>query len=183
MIRIEEEKKRICKELSMQVKKNALSLTSALETLTVIDVAFTKAKWAVRYDGCIPSLQSRDHSMYLEHAKHPLIDEKKVVCNTYELNDKQACLMISGPNMGGKTVTLKTMDSLWPWPMQPFPYYVIKPFYHSINRCILILEIISPLKITYRLSQVIFLVFLIFVRKVMRIVSSYWMKLEMVPIH
>lgn len=45
MIRIEEEKKRICKELSMQVKKNALSLTSALETLTVIDVAFTKAKW------------------------------------------------------------------------------------------------------------------------------------------
>ena len=47
--------------------------------------------------------------MYLEHAKHPLIDEKKVVCNTYELTDKQACLMISGPNMGGKTVTLKTI--------------------------------------------------------------------------
>lgn len=43
VIRIEEEKKRICKELSMQVKKHALALTSALETLTIIDVAFTKA--------------------------------------------------------------------------------------------------------------------------------------------
>ena len=135
MIRIEEEKKRICKELSMQVKKNALSLTSALETLTVIDVAFTKAKWAVRYDGCIPSLQSRDHSMYLEHAKHPLIDEKKVVCNTYELNDKQACLMISGPNMGGKTVTLKTMGLFVALAHAAFPvlcHKAILPFYQSM---------------------------------------------------
>lgn len=135
MIRIEEEKKRICKELSMQVKKNALSLTSALETLTVIDVAFTKAKWAVRYDGCIPSLQSRDHSMYLEHAKHPLIDEKKVVCNTYELNDKQACLMISGPNMGGKTVTLKTIGLFVALAHAAFPvlcHKAILPFYQSM---------------------------------------------------
>ena len=135
MIRIEEEKKRICRELSMQVKKNALSLTSALETLTVIDVAFTKAKWAVRYDGCIPSLQSRDHSMYLEHAKHPLIDEKKVVCNTYELNDKQACLMISGPNMGGKTVTLKTIGLFVALAHAAFPvlcHKAILPFYQSM---------------------------------------------------
>ena len=64
MIRIEEEKKRICKELSMQVKKNALSLTSALETLTVIDVAFTKAKWAVRYDG-MHSIFTIKRSLYV----------------------------------------------------------------------------------------------------------------------
>lgn len=134
-IRIEEEKKRICKELSLQVKKNALALTSALETLTVIDVAFTKAKWAVRHDGCIPSLQSRDHSLYLEHAKHPLIDEKKVVCNTYELNDRQACLMISGPNMGGKTVTLKTIGLFVALAHAAFPvlcHKAILPFYQSM---------------------------------------------------
>ena len=134
-IRIEEEKKRICKELSLQVKKNALALTSALETLTVIDVAFTKAKWAVRHDGCIPSLQSRDHSLYLEHAKHPLIDEKKVICNTYELNDRQACLMISGPNMGGKTVTLKTIGLFVALAHAAFPvlcHKAILPFYQSM---------------------------------------------------
>lgn len=135
VIRIEEEKKRICKELSMQVKKHALALTSALETLTIIDVAFTKAKWAIRYDGCIPSLQSRDHSLYLEHAKHPLIDEKKVVCNTYELNDQQACLMISGPNMGGKTVTLKTIGLFVALAHAAFPvlcHKAILPFYQSM---------------------------------------------------
>ena len=135
VIRIEEEKKRICKELSLQVKKHALALTSALETLTIIDVAFTKAKWAIRYDGCIPSLQSRDHSLYLEHAKHPLIDEKKVVCNTYELKDQQACLMISGPNMGGKTVTLKTMGLFVALAHAAFPvlcHKAILPFYQSM---------------------------------------------------
>ena len=119
----------------MQVKKHALALTSALETLTIIDVAFTKAKWAIRYDGCIPSLQSRDHSLYLEHAKHPLIDEKKVVCNTYELNDQQACLMISGPNMGGKTVTLKTIGLFVALAHAAFPvlcHKAILPFYQSM---------------------------------------------------
>ena len=134
-IQIDEEKQRICKELSLQVKKNALALLSDLETLTTIDVAFTKAKWAIRYDGCIPSLQSRDHSLYLEHAKHPLIDEKKVVCNTYELKENQACLMISGPNMGGKTVTLKTIGLFVTLAHAGFPvlaHQAILPFYTAM---------------------------------------------------
>lgn len=134
-IRIEEEKKRICKELSVQVKSNALALRSALDTLTIIDLAFTKAKWAIRYDGCIPSLQSRDHSLYLEHAKHPLIDEKKVISNTYELTDLQACLMISGPNMGGKTVTLKTIGLFVALAHAGFPvlcHKAILPYYQSM---------------------------------------------------
>ena len=73
--------------------------------------------------------------MYLEHAKHPLIDEKKVVCNTYELTDKQACLMISGPNMGGKTVTLKTIGLFVALAHAAFPvlcHKAILPFYQSM---------------------------------------------------
>lgn len=132
---IEEEKYRICKELSDQVRANAMALLSSLETLIVIDVAFTKARWAIRYDGCIPILQSRDHSLYFEHAKHPLLDEKKVVCNDYELNKEQYCLMISGPNMGGKTVTLKTIGLFVTLAHCGFPvlaHKAILPFYDSI---------------------------------------------------
>ena len=134
-MRMEEEKKRICKELTKLVKAKSLSLISALETLTQIDLAFAKAKWSIRYDGCIPSLHSRDHSLYLEHARHPLIDEKKVVANTYELNSNQACLMISGPNMGGKTVTLKTIGLFVALAHAGFPviaHKAILPFYTSM---------------------------------------------------
>lgn len=134
-IEMEEEKARICKELSLLVGKNVLTLSSNLETLTIIDVALSKARWAIQKDGCIPTLQSRDHSIYIENARHPLIDVKKVVANTYELTSEQACLMISGPNMGGKTVTLKTIGLFVALSHAGFPviaHKAILPFYHSM---------------------------------------------------
>ena len=106
---IEEEKKRICKELSKMVKQEAFTIESNLETMTLLDVALAKANWAYTYDGCVPMIQTRDHAFRFKNARHPLIDPKKVVANTYVCDASQYCLMISGPNMGGKTVTLKTI--------------------------------------------------------------------------
>ena len=132
---IEEEKNRICRELSALVGKEAMKILSNLETMTIIDTAFTKARWCVRYDGCIPVVQTKDHTLVLEYARHPLIDEKKVVANTYRLDPSQYCLMISGPNMGGKTVTLKTIGLFIALSHAGFPvlcHRAVIPLYRSM---------------------------------------------------
>lgn len=134
-VEIEEEKHRICKELTKKVAKEASAILSNLETMTVIDVALTKSRWAYRYDGCVPVIQRRDHSLRLEHARHPLIDEKKVVPNTYVCKSDEYCLMISGPNMGGKTVTLKTIGLFVALSACGFPvlcHKAVLPYYSSL---------------------------------------------------
>lgn len=106
---IEEEKHRICRELSRRVGAAAFTLESDFETVTEIDTALAKGRWVISVDGSIPSLQDRDLSLRLIHAAHPLQDREKAVANDYRLKAGQQVLMISGPNMGGKTVTLKTV--------------------------------------------------------------------------
>lgn len=134
-LEIDEEKRRICKELSILVSKNKVQLYSNLETATIIDCALAKAMWAIRYDGCVPMLQTRDHMLRFEQARHPLIDEKRVVANTYACDANQYCLMISGPNMGGKTVTLKTIGLFVALSHCGFPvlcHQAILPYYSSL---------------------------------------------------
>lgn len=106
---IEEEKIRICRELSRMVGAQNVGLASDLETMTEIDTALAKGKWGTQVDGTIPVMQSRDHSLRIIHGVHPLLNRETAVPNNYQLKPSQACLMISGPNMGGKTVTLKTI--------------------------------------------------------------------------
>ena len=106
---IEEEKHRICRELSRRVGAAAFTLESDFETVTEIDTALAKGRWVISVDGSIPSLQDRDLSLRLIHAAHPLLDREKAVANDYRLKAGQQVLMISRPNMGGKTVTLKTV--------------------------------------------------------------------------
>ncbi len=132
---IEEEKNRICRELSAQVGKESMKILSNLETMTIIDTAFTKARWCIRFDGCIPLIQTKDHTLILEYARHPLIDEKRVVANTYRLDPSEYCLMISGPNMGGKTVTLKTIGLFIALSHAGFPvlcHRAVIPLYRSM---------------------------------------------------
>lgn len=106
---IEEEKKRICRELSGLVRQNASALLSNDESLEILDLALAKASWSLAHDGSVPVLQTGSHAIRLEHAVHPLLDAKKAVANNYHLPADKACLMITGSNMGGKTVTLKTI--------------------------------------------------------------------------
>lgn len=108
-VEIEEEKHRICKELSSKVGQNAFHIDSNLQTMTILDICFCKGKWAIAFDGCVPMVHTKDHALLFENARHPLLKKETVVANTYNLKANQYCLMISGPNMGGKSVTLKTI--------------------------------------------------------------------------
>lgn len=105
----QEEISQILFELSQKVKKVAFALESNLETFALLDVIFSKAMWAKERNGCIAKLDTKNHHLYLKEAKHPLIDENKVVANTYEIKEPYRSLMITGSNTGGKTVTLKTI--------------------------------------------------------------------------
>ncbi len=108
-LEIEEEKKRICQELSSLVRKNARALESNEESVETIDLAIAKGRWMQSHDGTIPLLHTGNHAIRLEHAIHPLLDLQKAVANDYNIPADKACLMITGSNMGGKTVTLKTI--------------------------------------------------------------------------
>lgn len=135
LVQIEEEKHRICKELSRLCASYEVALLSNLETMTLLDCAFAKAHWSIEKDGCVPLIQTQDRSLSLEFARHPLIDEKKVVANSYKLSKEQRVLMITGPNMGGKTVTLKTMGLCVALSHAGFPvccHRAVLPYYRSI---------------------------------------------------
>lgn len=104
-----EEIHRILMDLSKQVKLHAHALEMNLDTLGILDELFAKAKWGKEYNCCIADLDETSKHFYLKQARHPLIDQNKVVANTYELQGEKRILLISGSNTGGKSVALKTM--------------------------------------------------------------------------
>lgn len=104
----QEEVNRILYALSQQVKANRDALLANLDTFAHLDELFAKAWWAKEHDGVIASLSETAH-LYFKNARHPLIDQKKVVANTYEIKAPHHALLITGSNTGGKTVTLKTI--------------------------------------------------------------------------
>jgi DNA mismatch repair protein MutS2 len=134
-VQIEEEKKAICKNLSRKIKAKAKEILSNEQTMLVIDLAAAKAKWTILHDGTIPFLSTKDRSFTIEHAVHPLLDSESAVYNTYRLVPGQSALLISGANMGGKTVTLKTIGLFALLAQSGFPvsaHSAILPWYSSI---------------------------------------------------
>lgn len=103
-----EEIQRILYGLSQQVKEHGMALEANIETLAELDLQFAKAQWAKINHGCVADI-NQEHILYMKNARHPLIDEKKAVYNTYQLMPPYRSLIISGSNTGGKSVTLKTM--------------------------------------------------------------------------
>ncbi len=98
---------RICRELSQLVTPLAPAYLASMETAGILDSLFAKARWAAKYEGCVPEL--KESGFELIDAKHPLLDQKTVVANTFRLNAPQHMILITGPNTGGKTVALKTI--------------------------------------------------------------------------
>ena len=72
---------------------------------------FAKGKYARLINGTRPKMNTKG-IIRLVAARHPLIDAKKVVPNDIELGDEYTTIVITGPNTGGKTVTLKTVGLL-----------------------------------------------------------------------
>ncbi len=112
-IQLEEniEIEKILKDLSNLIFPITSNLKNNLNLIGNIDLIFAKAKFSNTYDGIEPIL-NEEKFIFLKDARHPLIDKKNVVPIDIELGKKYNSLIITGPNTGGKTVTLKTVGLL-----------------------------------------------------------------------
>lgn len=102
---------RILAELSSEVAAHQEDISLNVQMLIRLDVIFAKAKLAYRMRAWEP-LMNDDGRIELRNARHPLIDEKKVVPISLCLGTDFDTMIITGPNTGGKTVTLKTVGLL-----------------------------------------------------------------------
>ena len=108
--REEKEIERILAELSAECAAHKEDLAQDYDLLLLLDGIFARAKLSYRMRACEPKITERD--VYLHRARHPLLDADKAVANDLMLGETFDTLVITGPNTGGKTVTLKTIGLL-----------------------------------------------------------------------
>ena len=112
-----EEILRILKELSSSVRASSAGLSLALAALTKLDAVLARARMSLELSAVCPAI-SRDGSLRMRGARHPLLllqgkERGFAVCPLdLEMGKGERVLLISGPNMGGKTVALKTLGLL-----------------------------------------------------------------------
>ncbi len=112
-----EEVKRIIKMLTEYVRPYSELLESYQSYLTGIDMIYSKAKYGIEINGVLPILSS-EKRLYLKDAYHPLLliankkRKEKTFPQTIELHSNNRIIVISGPNAGGKSITLKTVGLL-----------------------------------------------------------------------
>ncbi|MDO4377582.1 MAG: Smr/MutS family protein [Erysipelotrichia bacterium] len=97
--------KRILHNLSQLVKNDAPGYLANVETLGLLDSLFASALWAKQKNATVGEISKND--LIIKNARHPLIDSSKVVSNTYRMISPVRIILITGPNTGGKTVSLK----------------------------------------------------------------------------
>ncbi len=102
---------RILSELTAQVALRYHELSNNQELLVQLDFIFAKGKLSYSMDG-VEAIVSDNNILELLGARHPLIDPKKVVPINVSIGRGYKTLVITGPNTGGKTVTLKTIGLL-----------------------------------------------------------------------
>ena len=102
---------RILRALTEEVKKFVDELSVNVDVLSEIDFMFAKGKYARLIHGIRPKMNQKG-IIRLVGARHPLIDARTVVANDIEIGDEYTTIVITGPNTGGKTVTLKTVGLL-----------------------------------------------------------------------
>ena len=99
---------RILQALSDQIAPHAEAIQGNIEILNQLDFAFAKGRLAREMRAVLPKLNQRGY-IKIVRGRHPLIDPEKVVPSNLWLGDEFTTLIITGPNTGGKTVTLKTV--------------------------------------------------------------------------
>lgn len=102
---------KILLELSQLFLPYISQLKLNLDIIGKLDFIFAKAKYAKSIEANIPKL-STEKNIILKNARHPLIPKEKVVPISLSLGNNFSTLLITGPNTGGKTVTLKTVGLL-----------------------------------------------------------------------
>ena len=103
---------RILAELSAEAAGYQENINQNFEILVGLDVIFARAKLSFQMKAVEPQIRE-DGKIELKNARHPLIDKKTVVPITVRLGDDFDTMVITGPNTGGKTVTLR------PWGFSP----------------------------------------------------------------
>ncbi len=109
-LEIEEQKEIavILAELSARASEHCVEIAENQKLMTLLDFIFAKAAMAMDLNATRP-LFNEDHYIRIRQGRHPLLDRKKVVPIDVELGEKFDLLIITGPNTGGKTVSLKTV--------------------------------------------------------------------------
>lgn len=102
---------RILSELSSSLMPYTDTIADNIKLLKKLDMIFAKALYSNDIDGTEPKF-SRDKSIDFKEARHPLIDKEKAVPVNVRLGSDFGLLIITGPNTGGKTVSLKTVGLL-----------------------------------------------------------------------
>lgn len=110
MAQEKKEIERILAELSAQCAAHKEDIAEDYDLLVWLDAIFARGRLSLNMEAAQPRLS--DRYLRLRKARHPLLDRKKAVANDLELGDRFDTLMITGPNTGGKTVTLKTIGLL-----------------------------------------------------------------------
>ena len=111
---------RILADVTNTLREHADEIADTFEALADFDLIFAKAAFARDYNAVIPRFSPADgiRKLMLRDARHPMLEtvlrknRKPIVPISFELNETQRCLLISGPNTGGKTVTMKTAGLL-----------------------------------------------------------------------
>ena len=111
LIREKKEIERILAALSAEAASFREGICHSYEMLVQLDCIFARARLSHKMDGMEPEIRT-NASLELVRARHPLIDRKKVVPVSLRLGSDFDTLIITGPNTGGKTVTLKTIGLL-----------------------------------------------------------------------
>ncbi len=109
---------RILLEITNALREHKDEIAATAEALTEFDCIFAKAHFATDYNATIPRFSEGGRRLALREARHPLLEtilrkqRKLIVPISFELDEAHRCLLISGPNTGGKTVTMKTTGLL-----------------------------------------------------------------------
>ncbi|MGQ2287695.1 endonuclease MutS2 [Leuconostoc suionicum] len=105
------EEQRVLQELSAELEPHTNEIQQNVQILGHFDFVNAKARLAARLDAMQPTV-SVDNHISLRQAWHPLLDKKIAVANDISLGDSYKTIIITGPNTGGKTITIKTLGLL-----------------------------------------------------------------------
>lgn len=111
MLKEQAEINRILQELSQKIYENIVAVENNASIVYELDFIFAKAKYSSEINAIRPSVNDNG-IIDIVQGRHPLIDPAKVVASDVYLGREFTSLVVTGPNTGGKTVTLKTVGLL-----------------------------------------------------------------------